>query len=325
MATGNGAFIVHLLLSKYLSNYSVIGYHPYLTLIPPSLLFIRRKVNKADIIHTTPDYACFFKRPKTPLIITFHNYVLDDFMNVYSSIFQRLHYKTDLKFFIKKALKSATEITAVSKFLAKIIKKDMGYQGPIKIIYNGINIDKFHPPSTKYPQKKVRVLFSGNLTKRKGADILPLIAKLLNQNVEIYYTGGLRGGKNGFSSERLIPLGKIPYEKMHQIYQQADILLFPTVREGLPLAVLEAMACGLPVVASNCSSLPELIVDKKGGFLCEVGNAKDFAQKILLLAESPHLRKEMGEYNRARAEKYFDLRRMVKEYNELFLRVITKK
>ena len=103
-----------------------------------------------------------------------------------------------------------------------------------------------------------------------------------------------------------------------------DILLMPTVREGFGLAVAEAMACGLPVVASDCSSIPELIDDGKGGYLCPIGDVDAFAEKINLLAESPTLRREMGEYNRTKVEKLFTLDRMVKNYQALFEEVLTK-
>jgi glycosyltransferase involved in cell wall biosynthesis len=105
-------------------------------------------------------------------------------------------------------------------------------------------------------------------------------------------------------------------------YRQMDMLLMSTVREGLSLAVMEAMACGLPVVASNCSSLSEQIDDGRGGFLCPVGDVKAFAEKINLLAESPGLRKEMGQYNRTKIEKKFTLDRMVKEYQKIFSEVL---
>jgi glycosyltransferase involved in cell wall biosynthesis len=111
---------------------------------------------------------------------------------------------------------------------------------------------------------------------------------------------------------------------MPQIYQQADILLFPTVREGFGLAAAEAMACGLPVVATNCSSLPELIDNGKGGFLCPIGDVEAFAEKINFLAENPELRREMGEYNRAKVEKMFTLNRMVGEYQQLFEEVLSR-
>ena len=82
------------------------------------------------------------------------------------------------------------------------------------------------------------------------------------------------------------------------------------------------MACGLPVVASDCSSIPELVDPGKGGFLCPVGDVDAFAKKINILADSPRLRKEMGEYNRAKVEKMFTLERMVNEYKDLFEEVL---
>jgi glycosyltransferase involved in cell wall biosynthesis len=82
------------------------------------------------------------------------------------------------------------------------------------------------------------------------------------------------------------------------------------------------MACDLPVVASNCSAIPELIDEGKGGFLCPVGDVDAFAEKINFLADSPKLRREMGEYNRTKVEKMFALDRMVREYQDLFQEVL---
>ncbi len=321
IATGNGAFVIHRILSKKIKSYRVCGYTPYWTMFPPVLPFLCRH-KPVDLIHTTPDYAWFFRRKKTPLIITFHNYVLDAFMAGYSSAAQRLHYATDLKFFTRKALASADKVTSVSRFTAGLLRDDLGFSGDIQVIYNGIETSMFRPGKKKKNRKKVRVLFSGNLTRRKGADLLPHIASLLDSNIEILYPSGLRAKNRITPTPNLRPVGAIPYEDMPALYQQADILLFPTVREGLPLAVLEAMACGLPVVATDCSSLPELIIHEKGGYLCELGNVEEFATRINELAASPGLRREMGEFNRARVEKKFTVERMISEYNMLFEQVL---
>jgi glycosyltransferase involved in cell wall biosynthesis len=101
-----------------------------------------------------------------------------------------------------------------------------------------------------------------------------------------------------------------------------DILLMPTVREGFGLSVAEAMATGLPVVASDCSSIPELIDNGLGGFLCPVGDVDQFAEKINLLADNPALRKQMGEYNRAKVERMFRLDQMVENYKQLFEEIL---
>jgi glycosyltransferase involved in cell wall biosynthesis len=108
---------------------------------------------------------------------------------------------------------------------------------------------------------------------------------------------------------------------MPQRYQQMDLLVMPTVREGFGMAVAEAMACGLPVVASHCSSIPELIDDSKGGFLCQVGDTDAFADGINKLAASKKLRREMGDYNRDKVVREFALDKMVDDYKRLFSKV----
>ena len=321
MATGNGAYIIHQILGNKIPNYHICGYNPYWTLCPPALPFLCRRQAIPDIIHTTPDYAGFFKRGKTPLVITFHSFVLDKETKVYSTLLQRIHHQTDLLFFTRKALSAATVVTAVSQFTAKLVKKELGYRGNVQVIYNGVDTSTFCPKQKK-ETGLIKVLFSGNLTRRKGVDLLPLIADKLNANIEILYTTGLRTKKKLPAHPNLKNIGAVSYSDMPKVYQDADILFFPTVREGFGLAAAEAMACGLPVVASNCSSIPELVDHGKGGFLCPVGDVEAFAKKINLLADSPKLRHEMGEYNRSKVEKMFTIDRMVNEYRELFEEVL---
>jgi len=326
MATGNGAYVVHRTLNNCISGYQLVPYNPYRTLFPPSL-FLLERFRKARLIHTTPDYAFFHARRNIPLVITFHNYVLDRFMQNYSNLLQNIHYQTDLKIFTKLALAKADIITAVSRFTADLVRREMQLAGnSIRVIYNGIDHALFTPskPQHKSPSKRIDVLFCGNLTRRKGAMWLVPIADRLGPDIKIHYTLGLQPSGMLVEHPQLQCLGAVPYQKMPAMYQGADILLFPTVREGLPLAALEAMSCGLPVVATDCSSLPELIDHGKGGFLCQLGDVDDFAEKINLLAEDRQLRREMGDYNRAKVEIMFTLDRMVGQYKELFEEILSK-
>jgi len=271
----------------------------------------------------TPDYAVFFHRPSQPMVLTFHNYVLDRWMQNYSSWIQRHHYTTTLKFLSRMAVKKAHALTAVSHYTARLVQKDLTTSEHIRVIYNGIDVDHFKPAaSSSYSRKEVRVFFSGNLIRRKGAHWLPSISLNLGKNIRIYYTQGLRTQNNLASNSKLQPIGAVPFEHMPDYYRQMDLLLMPSVREGFGLAVAEAMACGLPVVATNCSAIPELIDDGKGGFLCPVGDVDAFAEKINLLADSPKMRNEMGEYNREKVERMFTLDRMAREYQELFDEVL---
>jgi len=318
MAPGNGAYVVHKMLEAGLAGYHVRPYHPYWTLVP-CMLPVAVPLRGARVIHTSPDYACFFPRASVPLVVTFHNYVLDRWMRPYSSPAQIVHYATDLRLWTQMALKKARIVTAVSNYTARLVGQELKTDHPIRVIYNGIDADHFTPAMrTGALRKEVRVLFSGNLTRRKGAQWLPAIAQKLKRNIRIFYTMGLQPRGTIAMTEKLVSIGSIPFAEMPECYRSMDILLMPTVREGFGLAVAEAMACGLPVVASDCSAIPELLVPGKGGFLCPVGDVDAFAEKINFLAENYELRREMGVFNRARVEDYFTREQMLRQYQELF-------
>ena len=282
-------------------------------------------MNTADLIHTTPDYAIFSAKKSVPLVITFHNYVMDKWMRQYASLAQKIHYTSDLKLWTYLAVKQASAITAVSHYTAGIIKQELCIESPVRVIHNGIDIDNFKPSLTIKPKsKEISIFFSGNLTHRKGAHWLPAISDKLDSNIRIYYTKGLRRRGSLPASERLQSIGSVSYNDMPQRYRDMDILLMPTVREGFGLSIAEAMACGLPVVATNCSAIPELIDEGKGGFLCPPGDVDAFAEKLNILANSPKMRREMGEYNRSKVEEKFTLVRMVKEYKRLFHEILER-
>ena len=323
VATGSGAYIVHSLLESRVPGYRVSSYHPYWALFPFAIS--RAAVTRsADLIHTTPDHAKCFYLKSIPSVITFHGYVLDGYMRPYCSWLTNIYHLTALRFWIRSAVRMAHTVTAVSRFMARLVQQDLNLSRPVNIIYNGVDVNHFTPEtSSRTSTKEVRILFSGNLTRRKGAHWLPSIAKELQRNVRIFYTQGLRTRTALASSSNLQPIGSVPFKDMPKHYRQMDVLLMPSVREGFGLVVAEAMSCGLPVVASDCSAIPELVDNGKGGFLCPVGDADAFAEKINLLSDSPKLRRQMGEYNRAKVEKMFTLDRMAKEYQELFENVLS--
>lgn len=325
MGWGSGAHVVHKQLENRIPCYRVRSYHPYWTLFPIALR-IAAKTGKADLIHTAPDYGIFFHKKHIPLVVTFHGYTLDPWMGSYSTLSQRIHCKTDLRLFTAMTTRKADAVTAVSHFLAGIVQEDLHLTKRIRVIYNGVDENLFTPAVKSPPRgKEIKVFFSGNIRVRKGAHWLPGIAERLSKNIRIFYTHGLRGKNRLPSLANIQSVGSVPFHDMPDRYREMDILLMPTVREGFGLSVAEAMACGLPVVASNCSSLPELIDEGKGGFLCPVGDVNAFAEKINLLAENPDLRKKMGEYNRAKVEKMFRLDQMIDRYRQLFEEILSQK
>lgn len=325
MGRGGGAFVVHKVLERHIPDYQVVPYNPYWTLFPFALS-MAAPTKGADIVHTTQDYGIFFQKKGVPIVLTLHGYILDPWMHNYSTLAQRIHYATDLRLITWLSLLKADVITAVSHFMAKVAREDLGISKPIRVIYNGIDTDFYTPlAQPRTGRKEVKVFVTGNLTLRKGVQWLPGIAARLRKDITIYYTQGLRTRFDLTQAENLKPVGRVPFKELPDRYRDMDILLMPTVREGFGLSVAEAMATGLPVVASDCSSIPELIDDGKGGFLCPVGDMDAFAEKINFLAENPEVRKEMGAYNRAKVEKMFRLDQMIDGYRNLFEEILSSR
>ena len=122
MPTGCGAYVLHEKLAQSIDGYQLRPYSPWSTLFPPVLPFAAW--GKADIVHTGVDYGIFFKRPGVPLVTTIHGYVSDAFMRPYCSRLQYLHYRTDLRSFVRATLKLADQTVAASQFMIDLIKRD---------------------------------------------------------------------------------------------------------------------------------------------------------------------------------------------------------
>jgi len=90
-----------------------------------------------------------------------------------------------------------------------------------------------------------------------------------------------------------------------KIFRQADIFIFPTLRDVFGLVLLHAMAEGLPIVASREGTIPEIVHDGTNALLVEKGDVKDLAEKVIFLADDLPLRQKMGEANRRRFEEVY--------------------
>jgi len=318
MPSGNGACVVHNQLAASLPDYHVCNYSPWRTLVPVSLPWITAG-RQADLIHTELNYACFFKRPNVPLIATAHGYSLDLFLAPYSSFLQRLHYRTDLRWFVERSLVTADRVTAVSQYLADKLQQHMQSPADIQVIYNGIDETRFKPQcSISRKKQPFRILFCGKLTKKKGADMIVPLAKMLGSDFEIHYAGGGELNARDIGAGKVVALREISYNKMHELYHSVDALFVPSVREGFGLSIAEAMASGLPVVANNCSAIPELVKNGEGGFLCEIGQIQQYVEAFKKLMDAPQLCRSMGEFNRVQVEEKFTLSRMASQYQDLF-------
>jgi glycosyltransferase involved in cell wall biosynthesis len=162
------------------------------------------------------------------------------------------------------------------------------------------------------------MLFVGNLTRRKAIDLIPAIMHELGSGFTLEYAIGLRTTGTLDKLPNTRNLGRLNSVQVREAYRRADLLLFPTRHEGLPLVALEAMACGTPVVATKCSSLPEVIDDRITGRLCPQDDVAAFAASISESAATPDMLLQMSLAARDTAASRFSLTRMLDAYLSLF-------
>ena len=275
--------------------------------------------NAVDATITNTHYAFALRRPNNKLIAVEHHCVLDPAYAPYRSLPQVVYHELMVRRFEKASLRVADAVVAVSRYTADSLHTALGVPRA-HVILNGIETDFFCPGPDPKPSpegRPARLLFVGNLTRRKGSDLLPKIMAALGPAYKLRYTSGLRTNNPFAGAPGMFPLGRLTREQLRDEYRRADLLLFPTRFEGFGYAAVEAMACGTPVVTTNCSSLPEVVDDGVTGSLCNIDAVDDFADTIKNLIKNKATLFNMTQKARKVATERFSLEEMSQKYLDL--------
>lgn len=272
-----------------------------------------------DVILANTWNGFAFRRPGAKLVTVEHLFVLDPALRPYRSFAQGVFHNTLVRHFERASMNASDVQVAVSEYTAAAHQHGLGGTKP-NVILNGIDTDFFTPAQDSDEPRRarpLRLLFVGNLTRRKGIDLIPGILAALGKGFQLEYAVGLRSADVLSGLQNTRSLGRLNPEEVRAAYRRADLLLFPTRMEGLPLVAMEAMACGTPVVGMNTSSLPEVIEDGRTGRLCTKDDPAAFAAAIRDLDEDDGKLKRMGQAAREAAVQRFNLSRMVDDYVDL--------
>jgi glycosyltransferase involved in cell wall biosynthesis len=251
-----------------------------------------------------------------PLVVTVHHLVADPAYRPYTRPAQRLFHRLE-RFYDGRSIACADAVACVSAYTRRQVV-DLYGRPDAQVVYNGIDTERFRPTGPRPATSPFRLLFVGNRTRRKGADLLEPLLAALGAGFELWYTGGQREDEVPIRSPSARPLGQLSVPDLVAAYNACHALVFPSRLEGFGLAVAEAMACGLPVVTTRAASLPELVVEGQGGFLCPVDDVDALAAAVRRLASDPKRAQEMGNWNRARAAEMFSFQRMAAAYREVY-------
>ena len=249
-------------------------------------------------------------------------------LNVYPSLSSDTT-ELNLKEKIKSIKKMQPYIVTPSKWLAERVARKYPFLEGVNVIYNGVDINVFKPSSeiislkikNKIPLDKKVILFIAELSVNnpfKGGDILMEIVDFFQQKSEyIFLTVG------GINSDKYPNVISLPYinedVKLAELYNLADVMLYPTKADNLPLVVLESMACGTPVIASNIAGIPEIIDHTKNGYLIDNSIVSDFINSIELLFNlSDELKIEMSNAAHEKIRDKFSLDLMIDNYRSIY-------
>jgi len=180
----------------------------------------------------------------------------------------------------------------------------------LRVVPYGVDHSTFHPGAEEASERSddglFRVIFSGQLTQRKGLSyLLKGYAQFHRPDSRLTLVGSVVG-----SREPLVPWRDLFEHVPHQTrpalaehYRRSDVFVLPTLVEGMPLVVLEAMACGLPVIVT-ANGPADIVRDGIDGFVIPERNASAVAEKLAWLHQHPQERRAMGQKAAARAREF---------------------
>jgi colanic acid/amylovoran biosynthesis glycosyltransferase len=218
----------------------------------------------------------------------------------------------------------AAFVVAISAYNRDLILRECGerWREKIVVIHSGIETDFFEPTNTYRSDGRFNVLCVGTLHEVKGQTYLIDACRLLSQS-GVEFTCQLVGeGRDRPALERQIAaaglkgriqlLGQRTRAEVLELLRAADVLVAPSVptkqgkREGIPIVLMEALATGVPVVASDISGIPELVEDDRTGLLVPPRDSAALARALQRLREEPALARRLGSAGREKVEREFD-------------------
>jgi N-acetyl-alpha-D-glucosaminyl L-malate synthase BshA len=235
----------------------------------------------------------------------------------------------------KFSIAQSDAVTSISKYLAKETCRTFGL-GDIEIIPNFINAEQYQRRENKAlraelaPRGEKLLMHVSNFrpVKRIG-DCIHAFAKVkphLPARLVLCGDGPERAGAEKLAQEYgladdVLFAGQVP--NIADYLSVADLLLVPSETESFGLAALEAMACEVPVIATNTGGLPEVVIDGENGYLVSLGDTQTIADRAIEILSDEKKQRMMGRRGREWAVEQFNTERVIPQYERLYERVIS--
>lgn len=231
-----------------------------------------------------------------------------------------------LKPIIRVIWRNAQMVIAKCSAEAELIHK-IDPEIKITIIPNGVDTNQFIPGDPIPDQGPLKLLCVARLIKRKGQHhLIEVIKRITDQGVDVTLemvgSGDAEGEYRALAEslqveDRINFRGYIPREEVPEFYARAHVFVLPSNNEGMSVATLEAMACGLPVIVSRTPGTEDLVKEGENGFTFEWRDIKTLTSHLLKLESDRPYARRMGQESRALAHR-FSWESSSKKYAQIF-------
>ena len=203
----------------------------------------------------------------------------------------------------------------------------------IIVIPNGIELSMFNNITTLREQEAgIQIVWVGRMVEVKGLEYLfsamrIIVSSYPNSKLTLIGDGPLKDKLERLAgalslTENITFMGYVKNTEVPQYLKEADIFVLPSLSEGFPVVIPEAMAAGKPIVASNVGGIPDAVTDGVTGFLVAPKNAELLAEKIVYLIAHPGMRESVGKAGRKKVEERFTWGKVAKRTIEMYMALL---
>ena len=220
-----------------------------------------------------------------------------------------------LRGILAREMARAARIIVIGRFWRQYLVERLEIEDrKVIVVANGVPLPAATPQN--HGDGSCRIVYLGVLGSRKGtSDLLRALASPRLRELQWDAVIAGNGDLDAFRAEaaalgidgRVALPGWIGPEEAQALLASAGVFVLPSYNEGLPVAVLEAMAAGIPVVTTRVGAIPDLGIDNAAGFLVDPGSIEDLADRLATLVDDPILRKQFGANGRRRVESDFTI------------------
>jgi glycosyltransferase involved in cell wall biosynthesis len=208
-------------------------------------------------------------------------------------------------------------------------------EGKIEVIYSGVNINDFERERVNSirRKRKTRIVSISRIDEGKGIRDIIEAAKIIKEKESNFEINLVGDGHLVGDYQRLVNSykldGKVKFlgymKNIREVLLTADIFVSASYSEGFPLTVVEAMACGLPVVVTGVGGVPEIVDDQVNGLVVEKGSPQQLKEALLLMMKNWKLRREYGREGREKVLEEFSIDKMLSRYISLYGSILKRR